>query len=30
LIDGFYGDIQAQGGRRWDTSSLVVRLEKPA
>ena len=30
LVDGFYGDIQAQGGRRWDTSSLVARLEKPA
>ncbi|CAN5751370.1 NAD(P)-dependent oxidoreductase [soil metagenome] len=29
LIDGFYGDVQEMGGRRWDTSSLVARLEKP-
>jgi len=29
LIDGFYGEVQAMGGRRWDTSSLVARLEKP-
>jgi 3-hydroxyisobutyrate dehydrogenase len=29
LVDGFYAEIQAQGGRRWDTSSLVARLEKP-
>ena len=28
LIDGFYAEIQAMGGRRWDTSSLVARLEK--
>ena len=28
LIDGFYGEVQAMGGRRWDTSSLVARLEK--
>jgi 3-hydroxyisobutyrate dehydrogenase len=28
LIDGFYGEIQAMGGNRWDTSSLVARLEK--
>jgi 3-hydroxyisobutyrate dehydrogenase len=28
LIDGFYGEIQAMGGARWDTSSLVARLEK--
>jgi len=26
LIDQFYGDIQAMGGGRWDTSSLVRRL----
>jgi 3-hydroxyisobutyrate dehydrogenase-like beta-hydroxyacid dehydrogenase len=26
LVDQFYADIQAQGGRRWDTSSLVQRL----
>jgi len=29
LVDGFYAEVQAQGGRRWDTSSLVARLEKP-
>ena len=26
LIDQFYADIQAMGGSRWDTSSLVRRL----
>jgi 3-hydroxyisobutyrate dehydrogenase len=26
LVDQFYGDIQAMGGARWDTSSLVRRL----
>jgi len=29
LVDGFYGEVQALGGRRWDTSSLVARLELP-
>lgn len=29
LIDGYYADIQAMGGRRWDTSSLIARLEPP-
>ncbi len=28
LVDQFYGDIQAMGGNRWDTSSLLARLEK--
>jgi 3-hydroxyisobutyrate dehydrogenase len=28
LIDQFYAEIQAMGGARWDTSSLVARLEK--
>jgi 3-hydroxyisobutyrate dehydrogenase len=27
LIDQFYSEVQALGGRRWDTSSLVTRLE---
>lgn len=27
LVDGFYADVQAIGGRRWDTSSLIARLE---
>ncbi|KAB2874742.1 MAG: NAD(P)-dependent oxidoreductase [Burkholderiaceae bacterium] len=26
LVDQFYGDVQAAGGRRWDTSSLIKRL----
>ncbi|HSW21652.1 MAG TPA: NAD(P)-dependent oxidoreductase [Burkholderiaceae bacterium] len=26
LVDQFYGDVQAMGGRRWDTSSLIKRL----
>ena len=30
LVDQFYGDVQAQGGGRWDTSSLLRRLTKPA
>ena len=29
MVDGFYAEIQQMGGRRWDTSSLVARLEKP-
>ena len=28
LVDQFYGDVQAMGGRRWDTSSLLARLDK--
>jgi 3-hydroxyisobutyrate dehydrogenase len=28
LVDQFYGDVQAMGGGRWDTSSLMARLEK--
>ncbi|MBY0564590.1 MAG: NAD(P)-dependent oxidoreductase [Hyphomonadaceae bacterium] len=28
LVDGFYADVQAMGGRRWDTSSLIARLER--
>jgi 3-hydroxyisobutyrate dehydrogenase len=27
LVDQFYADVQAQGGRRWDTSSLISRLK---
>lgn len=26
LVDQFYADIVAMGGRRWDTSSLIARL----
>lgn len=28
LVDQFYKDVQAMGGSRWDTSSLLARLEK--
>ena len=27
LVDQFYGDVQALGGGRWDTSSLLRRLK---
>jgi len=26
LVDGYYGEVQAKGGGRWDTSSLITRL----
>jgi 3-hydroxyisobutyrate dehydrogenase len=28
LVDQFYKDVQGMGGRRWDTSSLLARLER--
>ena len=28
LVDQFYAEIQEMGGRRWDTSSLIARLER--
>ena len=28
LVDQFYAEVQALGGRRWDTSSLAARLMK--
>ena len=28
LVDQFYAEIQAKGGGRWDTSSLIRRLRK--
>jgi 3-hydroxyisobutyrate dehydrogenase-like beta-hydroxyacid dehydrogenase len=28
LVDQFYADVQAMGGKRWDTSSLLARLER--
>lgn len=28
LVDQFYSDVQEMGGGRWDTSSLIARLEK--
>ncbi|NKI95813.1 NAD(P)-dependent oxidoreductase [Rhizobacter sp. SG703] len=27
LVDQFYADVQAGGGQRWDTSSLITRLK---
>jgi 3-hydroxyisobutyrate dehydrogenase len=27
LVDQFYSDVQAIGGKRWDTSSLIKRLK---
>jgi 3-hydroxyisobutyrate dehydrogenase len=29
LVDQFYAEVQAMGGRRWDTSSLAARLQRP-
>jgi 3-hydroxyisobutyrate dehydrogenase-like beta-hydroxyacid dehydrogenase len=26
LVDQFYAEVQAMGGNRWDTSSLLARL----
>ena len=28
LVDQFYAEVQAMGGRRWDTSSLYARLAR--
>jgi 3-hydroxyisobutyrate dehydrogenase len=28
LVDQFYAEVQAMGGRRWDTSSLLARLQR--
>lgn len=28
LVDQFYGEVQAMGGARWDTSSLIARLDE--
>jgi len=28
LVDGYYAEVQKLGGKRWDTSSLIARLEK--
>jgi len=28
LVDQFYADVQKMGGRRWDTSSLIARLDR--
>ena len=29
LVDQFYAEVQQMGGNRWDTSSLLARLEPP-
>jgi 3-hydroxyisobutyrate dehydrogenase len=28
LVDQFYAEVQTMGGKRWDTSSLIARLER--
>ena len=28
LVDQFYAEVQKMGGNRWDTSSLIARLER--
>ncbi|WP_363350400.1 NAD(P)-dependent oxidoreductase [Methylocystis echinoides] len=28
LVDQFYAEVEAMGGKRWDTSSLFARLER--
>jgi 3-hydroxyisobutyrate dehydrogenase len=28
LVDQLYAEVQAMGGGRWDTSSLLARLQK--
>jgi 3-hydroxyisobutyrate dehydrogenase-like beta-hydroxyacid dehydrogenase len=27
MVEQFYAEIQESGGNRWDTSSLIARLE---
>jgi 3-hydroxyisobutyrate dehydrogenase len=29
LVDQFYAEVQKMGGKRWDTSSLILRLSRP-
>ena len=28
LVDQFYSEVQKMGGKRWDTSSLIARLNR--
>jgi 3-hydroxyisobutyrate dehydrogenase len=28
LCDAFYSEVEKMGGKRWDTSSLLARLER--
>ena len=30
LVDEYYGEVQAMGGGRWDTSSLYARMQAMA
>lgn len=30
MVDQYYADVQAMGGGRWDTSSLIARLSRTA
>jgi 3-hydroxyisobutyrate dehydrogenase-like beta-hydroxyacid dehydrogenase len=30
IVDQLYGEVQSLGGGRWDTSSLLARLERKA
>jgi len=30
LVDRYYEEVQAMGGKRWDTSSLIARLDRDA
>jgi 3-hydroxyisobutyrate dehydrogenase-like beta-hydroxyacid dehydrogenase len=30
LVDRYYAEVQSLGGSRWDTSSLIARLEEPS
>ena len=30
LVDQFYAEVQARGGGRWDTSSLIALLDTPS
>ncbi len=29
IVNDYYGEVQAMGGNRWDTSSLIRRLTRP-
>jgi 3-hydroxyisobutyrate dehydrogenase-like beta-hydroxyacid dehydrogenase len=28
LVDSYYAEVEARGGKRWDTSSLIALLRK--
>ena len=29
IVDGYYAEVEARGGKRWDTSSLIDLLQRP-